>query len=65
MSSDFAHDLANMIFENESVGDDVGVKLVQTFDEAGLLTSNDGVVVTTVDSDGDEHEFQITIVQSR
>jgi hypothetical protein len=34
---------------------------VQTFEEAGVLTTNNGLVIRT--SDGSE--FQITIIQSR
>ena len=37
------------------------VRSVMTYDEAGMLTRNNGLVVRT--SDGSE--FQITIVQSR
>lgn len=37
------------------------VKSVSTFDEAGVLTRNKGLVVRM----GDGSEFQITIVQSR
>ena len=37
------------------------VRRVQTFEEAGLLTNNRGLVVRTRDG----REFEITIVQSR
>ena len=37
------------------------ISRVQTFEEAGLLTGNRGVVVRTRDG----REFQVTIVQSR
>ena len=33
----------------------------ESFEEAGVLTSNAGILIRT----GDGHEFQITIVQSR
>lgn len=37
------------------------VKRVRTFEEDGVLTRDAGLVVTTAD----DHQFQITIVQSR
>jgi hypothetical protein len=37
------------------------IKRVQSFEEAGVLTTNNGLVVRT--SDGSE--FQITIIQSK
>ena len=37
------------------------VELVQTFEEAGIMTNNKGLVVRMKDA----REFQITIVQSR
>ena len=37
------------------------VARVQTFEEAGLLTSNRGVVVRTTDG----REFQVNVIQSR
>jgi hypothetical protein len=37
------------------------IRRVQTFEEAGLLTDNRGLVVRTEDG----REFQITIVESR
>ena len=37
------------------------VRRVQTFEEAGLLTNNRGVVIRTRDG----HEYQINVVQSR
>ena len=37
------------------------IRRVQTFEEAGLLTGNRGVLVRT----SDNHEFQISIVQGR
>ncbi|MFA5291926.1 MAG: hypothetical protein WC496_02715 [Phycisphaerae bacterium] len=37
------------------------VRSVMTYDEAGMLTRNNGLVVRT----GDGSEFQITVVQSR
>ncbi|MCY3024595.1 MAG: hypothetical protein NTW87_36940 [Planctomycetota bacterium] len=37
------------------------VEMVRTFDEAGLLTGNKGIVLTMKDGT----EFQISVVQSR
>jgi hypothetical protein len=37
------------------------IRRVQTFEEAGLLTNNRGVVVRTRDG----REFQINVIQSR
>jgi hypothetical protein len=37
------------------------VARVQTFEEAGLLTNNRGVVVRTTDG----REFQVNVIQSR
>jgi hypothetical protein len=37
------------------------VEMVQTFEEAGIMTNNKGLVVRMKDA----REFQITIVQSR
>lgn len=41
----------------------VGIEAVQSFEEAGLLTRDNGVVVTTNDGTGSA-QFQITIVRS-
>ena len=38
-----------------------GIERVSTFDEAGVLTRDAGLVITTKDGS----EFQLTIVQSR
>ena len=38
-----------------------GIERVSTFDEAGVLTRDAGLVITT----NDASEFQLTIVQSR
>ena len=45
----------------EALAEQDNVRSVLTYDEAGMLTRNAGLVVRT--SDGSE--FQITIVQSR
>ena len=45
---------------NESFDPD-GIRSVATFDDAGVLTMNKGLVVTMDDG----AEFQLTIVQSR
>ena len=37
------------------------IERVRTFDEAGVMTRDAGLVITTADGD----EFQLTIVQSR
>lgn len=47
--------IADAIYENDDIA------LARTFEEAGMLTSNHGLVVRTTDGS----EFQITIVQSR
>jgi len=48
-------------FVQELLADQDKIRSTLTFGEAGMLTSNSGLVVRT--SDGSE--FQITIVQSR
>jgi len=48
-------------FMQELLADQDEIRSILTFDEAGMLTRNKGLVVRT--SDGSE--FQITIVQSR
>ena len=55
---DFENLLADLLQNEEEAPD---IRRVQTFEEAGLLTNNRGLVVRT--SDG--REFEITIVQSR
>ena len=45
----------------EALAEQTEVRSVMTYDEAGMLTRNNGLVVRT--SDGSE--FQITIVQSK
>ena len=50
-----------MDLSNEATNITDGIESVATFEEAGLLTANKGVVVTF----GDESEFQITIVKRR
>lgn len=55
-------DFETMLYEllqDEDVAPEIG--RVQTFEEAGLLTDNRGVVVRTRDG----REFQVSIVQSR
>jgi hypothetical protein len=41
--------------------EDFEIKRIDTFEEAGILTQNKGLVVKTVSGE----EFQITIVRSR
>jgi len=48
-------------FLRELLGEQDEIRSIMTFEEAGLLTNDKGLVVRT--SDGSE--FQITIVQSR
>ena len=55
---DFETMLYEMLQDEEAAPE---VARVQTFEEAGLLTGNRGVVVRTRDN----REFQITVVQSR
>jgi hypothetical protein len=45
----------------DAIADQDEIIRVRTFEEAGVLTTNNGLVIRT--SDGSE--FQITIVQSR
>jgi hypothetical protein len=48
-------------FIQELLADQDEIRSILTFDEAGMLTNDKGLLART--SDGDE--FQITIVQSR
>ena len=45
----------------EALAEQDNVRSVLTYDEAGMLTNNAGLVVRTIDGS----EFQITIVKSR
>ena len=45
----------------ELAGADFGVESARSFEEAGLLTANHGLVIRMVDGS----EFQVTVVQSR
>jgi len=56
--TDFETMLYELLQDDEAAPE---VRRVQTFEEAGVLTANRGVVVRT---EGGE-EFQITVVQSR
>ena len=47
--------------EIEPPGDLEGIESVQTFEDAGVLTMNKGLVIRMKD----HREFQVTIVQSR
>ena len=55
---DFETMLYEMLQDEEAAPE---VARVQTFEEAGLLTGNRGVVVRTRDN----REFQVTVVKSR
>ena len=49
-------------FERFDVPGELGqVDRISTFEEAGVMTTDTGLVITTTDG----HEFQLTIVQSR
>ncbi|MEN6385967.1 MAG: hypothetical protein ABFD79_12330 [Phycisphaerales bacterium] len=45
----------------DAISDQDGITRVRTFEEAGVLTTNNGLVIRTEDGS----EFQITIIQSR
>jgi hypothetical protein len=45
----------------EAIAEHGEVRLVMTYEEAGMITSDTGLVVRTIDGS----EFQITIVKSR
>ena len=36
----------------------------QSFEEAGVMTHNEGIVLTVMGSDGERQEFQVTVVES-
>ena len=38
---------------------------VSSFDEAGIMTMNKGLMVELVDEEGERCEFQITVVRSK
>jgi hypothetical protein len=48
------------LLESDEVADDHGRMRVRSFEEAGVLSGKEGLVVRTKDA-----EFQITIVRSR
>ena len=48
-------------FMQEILAEQDGIRSILTFDEAGMLTNDKGLVIRT----GDGNEFQITIIQSR
>jgi len=48
-------------FMQEILGQQDEIKSILTFDEAGMLTNDKGLVVRT----NDGSEFQITIIQNR
>lgn len=61
-SNDLAYALVDALDDlilADSDGEDVRVERVQTFDETGLLTSNDGITVTLDDGS----KFQLSIVR--
>ena len=51
----FLEDLSNILFELDNI------KCIDTFKEAGLLTHDDGFIVTL----NDGHRYSITVVQER
>lgn len=63
-----AHDLAKALGDHaydhgvydQTYGDDIDVLSVRTYEETGLLTSDDGIVLKLRDGS----EFQVTVVQS-
>lgn len=46
---------------NDDLGSDLNIKRVHTFEEAGMMSSDAGIVVTTYDGD----EYQMRVVKSR
>ena len=52
---------ASVDYKSDEALDIEQVRRVQTFEEAGILTRNRGLVVTMTDGT----EFQITVVQSK
>jgi hypothetical protein len=47
--------------------DTVGLEFdsAESYEEAGVLTTDKGIVLVVFDSEGNQHEFQISIVRSR
>jgi hypothetical protein len=60
-TADLAAALHDLLYVDDDLGLDVPVRDVCSFAEAGVLTSNDGLVLSLADGT----EFQLTIVQSR
>jgi hypothetical protein len=60
----FAKSIGDLAYDNgvydEYLTDDIDVLKVSTFDESGLLTEDDGIVVRLRDGS----EFHVTVVQS-
>ena len=50
-----------LLLAEDGWDEDTGIRRVETYDEAGVLTTNAGLVVELTDGS----EFQITIVRSR
>ena len=61
--TDLQNGLAQLITGDSGYGTEVNWEIlqVQTFDNAGIMTYNKGLVITLPDGS----EFQVTIVQSR
>ncbi len=53
-------ELISMALEEITESEDVGRLRIKTFEDAGVLTSNKGLVVRI-----DDAEFEVTVVQSR
>lgn len=74
--TDNEQDLAQVLLEHladaDVIGADTGrdgdplfgIQAVSTFEEAGVLTSNRGLVIDAVNGAGENVQFQVTIVES-
>lgn len=58
---EFVDLLREVLAETEETDEGQEVKYTSTFSDAGLMTSNDGLVVRLADGS----EFQVTVVKSR
>jgi hypothetical protein len=56
--------LLELLLEGHTTAEDEGLSLsTRTFEDAGLLTRNRGLVVTVTDEQGRESTFQLTVVR--
>lgn len=60
---DLLNEKADEFFEENEIP--MQITNVRTFAEGMVLTHNQGMVLTVTDEDGEEAEYQLTLVRSR